>query len=84
MSGISTVTIKGQVTIPTSIRKLLSISAGDKVYFETDSTTPSVKVRKVAGSVVDELSGSLHSPIGYVSIDTAREKAGLELGKKYK
>ena len=34
MTGISTVTIKGQVTLPIQLRHWLDLSPGDKVYFE--------------------------------------------------
>jgi len=81
---MSTVTTKGQVTIPTNIRKLLGISSGDKIYFETDSTIPSIKIRKISSSITEELAGSLSSPVGYIDLDTVRKKVGSELGKRYK
>jgi len=83
MSGISTVTTKGQVTIPKLLRKHLNVSVGDKVYFEAESGSDSVKLKKVT-NVVDQLGGSLYSPdIKYEDLETVREKVGRELGKQY-
>jgi antitoxin PrlF len=43
--GVSSVTSKGQVTIPKDIREALGVSEGDKVIFQADGDT--VTLRKV-------------------------------------
>lgn len=83
MMGISTVTTKGQVTIPQDLRLMLGILPGDRLYFEGDLQAKTARIRKASKSVVDELAGSLKSPFGYVPISIARQKAGEALGKKY-
>jgi AbrB family looped-hinge helix DNA binding protein len=36
MNGISTITQKGQVVIPLSIRRFLGLEASDRLYFEVE------------------------------------------------
>ena len=69
MSGVSTVTTKGQVTIPELLRRYLNISAGDKVYFEADPDSQVVKVKKITGSIVDQLAGSLQIPAQFSDME---------------
>lgn len=83
MFGTSTVTTKGQATFPQDLRLILGIKPGDKLYFEADLQTKTIKVKKASKSIVDELAGSLKSPFGYVPISIVRQKAGEALGKKY-
>ena len=84
MFGISTLTSKGQATIPQDIRLLMGLVPGDTIHFEADPQKKEVKVRKaISTSVVDELFGSLPSKFGYVDINTARKIAGQKLGEKY-
>lgn len=83
MYGMSTVTSKGQATFPQDLRLLLGIVPGDKLYFEADLETKTIKVKKASKNIVAELSGSLRSPFGYVPISVARQKAGEALAKKY-
>jgi len=85
MLGITTITSKGQVTIPESARKALGIQTGDKVMFEQVEPKTKRGTYKIISSrgVVDELYGSLKSKVPYVPIQVARQKAGYLLGKKY-
>ncbi|MEK7194503.1 MAG: hypothetical protein AAB660_02340 [Patescibacteria group bacterium] len=83
MVGISTVTTKGQATIPEAIRSYLGIVPGDSLYFEIDPAEKVVKFRRKPKSIVDELAGSLHSSVPYMDISAARQKAGEALGKIY-
>ena len=43
--GVSSVTSKGQVTIPKDIREALGVGEGDKIIFQADGDT--VTIRKV-------------------------------------
>lgn len=61
---LAKVTSKGQITIPVAIRKLLGISAGDKVLFVEEegkvvlmnaSTNALLRVQKAFEGVADEL-----------------------------
>ena len=87
MYGITSMTSKGQVTIPEAARKLLGALPGDKFLF--DDVDPKTKkgTFKVISSknVVGELFGALNpdGKIPYVPLHIARQKAGCLLGKKY-
>jgi antitoxin PrlF len=63
--GVSSVTSKGQVTIPKGIREALDVSEGDKVIFQADGDT--VTLRKVP---MDKLSDILTraKPLGESSL----------------
>jgi len=84
--NITTVTTKGQATIPEEIRDLLKIRVGDKVLFkEADPQKKQVVVEIISGSgIVDQLYGSLKSKVPYADMKTVRKSTGLFLGKKYK
>ncbi len=43
MQGVSTVTTKGQVLIPVTIRELLGIKPADRVVFEHSGTSITIK-----------------------------------------
>lgn len=84
MYGISTLTTKGQVTIPQDMRLMLGIQSGDLVYFEADRRLKVVNLKKARSkSIVDKLYGSLKSNKPYVDYHTVRQKAGELLAKKY-
>ncbi len=57
--GFSTITSKGQVTIPVEIRHSLGLKTGDKVAFTVEDS--GVRVRKT-GSVVAATAGIVKSP----------------------
>lgn len=83
--NISTVTTKGQATIPEEIRRLLSINIGDKiVFFDPIPGKKQTMIQVLSQSdTVDSLFGSLKTNVPYVDMKTVREKVGSELGKKY-
>ena len=84
MNGLTTVTTKGQVTIPESIRRRLGVKIGDKVYFsKVFLEKKQVVIRLVSKNAVDQLYGSLKSRGKYTEIDRVRQKSGGMLAKRY-
>lgn len=85
--NISTVTTKGQATIPEEIRLMLAVQPGDKVIFNVvDQKTRRGDFMIVpTKNIVDELYGSLNpdGKIKYIPLETARKQAGRLLAKKY-
>lgn len=83
--NISTVTTKGQATIPEEIRRLLDINVGDRIIFLDPIPGKKQTMIQVLSQsdTIDSLFGSLKTNIPYVDMKTVREKAGVELGKKY-
>jgi AbrB family looped-hinge helix DNA binding protein len=63
---ISTVTTKGQVTIPKHIRNLLNIDKGDRVEFLVDNNG-AVTIWPITTDVT-ELKGLVSKPDKYVSL----------------
>lgn len=49
----STVTSKGQITIPIEVRNGLGIKAGDKIEFNRNSDTGEYAIRRKTGSIAD-------------------------------
>jgi antitoxin PrlF len=56
----STITSKGQITLPREVREYLHLSEGDRVEFLIDPAD-GVRLRPMTGSVKD-LAGMLHQP----------------------
>jgi len=84
MNGLTTVTTKGQVTIPGKIRRALSVKVGDKVYFsKVHVGERQILVKIVSKDTVEKLYGSLKSGKKYVDINIVRKKSAKELAKKY-
>lgn len=85
MYGITTITTKGQVTIPEPMRKALGVEPGDKFVFDqVDPKSKRGSFKVVPSGVVDRTFGSLNSKkIPYVPLSIVRQKAGELLGKKY-
>lgn len=84
MNGLTTVTTKGQVTIPEGIRRALDIKVGDKVYFsKVFVDEKQVLVKIVPKNAVERLYGSLKSKEKYIDLETVREKSGKKLAQKY-
>jgi AbrB family looped-hinge helix DNA binding protein len=69
----STLTSKGQVTIPVAIRRLLGVGPKDKISFEVEQGTVRIKRR---GSVVEQTAGALRSSQPRVSPE--QERAATE------
>lgn len=85
MNGITTITTKGQVTIPEPIRQMLKIKIGDKVSFgQVFPSHKQVIMEVIPSSVVNNLFGSLSTTIKEPDYRQARKKAGRMLAKKYK
>lgn len=84
MFGTSLTTTKGQATIPQDLRLMLGIVPGDRLYFEGDPETKTIKIKKANSKpTIDELYGCLPAKTGYVDIKTVREVAGQKLGEYY-
>ena len=84
MNGITTITTKGQVTIPLSIRQALKAKIGDKVdftYFSLSNRQLLIKI--IPAEVVGDLFGSLSSKVKEIDFKKARREAGELLVKKY-
>lgn len=84
MNGLTTVTTKGQVTIPEAVRQALEINIGDKVAFtKILPTYNEVVIKIIPADIVEELSGSLSTGVKVKNSKKARRKAGKLLIKKY-
>lgn len=83
MIGVSTVTTKGQATVPESIRRYLGISVGDKLYFEVEPKMKAVLIRKVVKGGIDQVAGALKTDKKYVDLDKVREAMGEEIAAYY-
>ncbi len=85
MNGITTVTTKGQVTIPVEVREMLNIAVGDKVSFaDIEPKERKIVIKIVPKDIVKELAGSLSSKIKNSNFKEVRKIAGKLLLKKYK
>ncbi len=84
--NISTVTTKGQATIPEEIRRLLNIEIGDKILFLKPIPEKKQTIIQVVpkSNAVDRLFGSLKTNVPYADMKTVRKKLGSKLGQKYK
>jgi antitoxin PrlF len=68
---ISTITSKGQLTLPKEIRKILNLHSGNKVEFILDSDG-NVKMVPIKSSIKD-LKGIVPKPNKVVSLDEMQE-----------
>lgn len=84
MHGITTVTTKGQVTIPGPVRKALNIGPGDKAsFYRVLPDTNEVVLKIIPQNIVGALAGSLSSTRKSSNHTAARQEAGKDLGNKY-
>lgn len=66
MNGLTTVTTKGQVTIPEEVRLALGIKIGDRVLF--DEITPPKKqatMKIISPEIVESLFGALKTSVKF-------------------
>lgn len=84
MDTITTITTKGQVTIPAAIRQMLDAEVGDKVSFmKVLPTSRQAVIKIIPAHIVDELSGSLSAKVKKSDYKKARKEAGKMLVGKY-
>lgn len=84
MNGLTTITTKGQVTIPQIIRQQFGAKAGDKVIFgQILPNKKQVVIRIIPQNIVNQIYGSLNSPVKFTKLRTVRQKAGKPLAEKY-
>lgn len=79
--SIARVTSKGQVTIPSDVRKALDLHQGDDLVFEVTSER-SVKLKVVKRRSLSDLYGSLPATQPFPGKEEIRESVGRELGKE--
>lgn len=76
----ATLTSKGQVTIPLSVRQKLGLESGDRIEFV--ETTDGQYVIKPAVEDVRSLKGMLRRPARPVSVEDMREAIRRRGGRK--
>lgn len=83
--NMSTVTTKGQATIPEEIRRLLNINVGDKILFLNPIPEKKQTIIQVIpqSNAVSRLFGSLKTDIPYADMKTVRKITGSKLGHTY-
>ena len=59
MKNSSTISSKGQVTVPLEIRSRLGLSAGDRIEFVVEGERTVLRPARPAGSVFDKYKGAL-------------------------
>lgn len=81
---LTTITTKGQVTIPEAVRRALGAGIGDKVaFFRVERNLKQATIRVISTGVVEELAGSLKTSVPYIPQEKARAIAARALGKRY-
>jgi antitoxin PrlF len=81
--SIARVTSKGQVTLPSDIRKELGIEQGDDLLFEVTSDR-SARLRVVKRQRLSELYGALPAARPFPGKEEVRQEVGVALGKRAK
>lgn len=79
-----TISTKGQVTIPETIRTLAKVKPGTKTYqwtYNPDTDTFEFKVAR--RGIVSQLSGSLISTQPYLPYQQVRDLIGNSIGESY-
>jgi antitoxin PrlF len=79
--SITTVTTKGQITIPRDIRQSLGLSQGDKVLFILEGDR-AVLMPLPKGRQLSDLRGSLPATRPYSSHDAVRQEIQSRLGER--
>lgn len=85
MTMVTTVSTKGQVTIPRYVRDIMGIESGDKVMVQkADVDAKQITLKLIRQSSVERLAGSFHEEgTEYVPVKKVRLVAGRSLGDKY-
>ncbi len=84
MQTLTTITTKGQVTIPEAVRRALEASVGDKVAFvRVEKESKEATIRIISTSVVDQLAGSLKNSVPYMPQAKVRKLLERERAKRY-
>ena len=78
--SIARVTSKGQVTIPSDVRKAMDIDQGDDLIFEVTSEQ-SVRLRVVKRRSLSDLYGALPATRPFPGKEEVRDAAGRDLGE---
>lgn len=81
--SVSTLTSKGQVTIPQDVRERLHATAGDKLSWEFQEDG-SVVVRKVARRTVAEMAGLLGKPTRSATLEDMDRGIAAHLREKHR
>lgn len=69
MNITSTVTSKGQITLPNYIRKAAKIKAGDKVYFSVEQNGQDIVIVPKKLKTLDQLQGIFKKPANTPEIE---------------
>ncbi len=82
--NMTTVTTKGQATIPEEIRTALGILPGDKIFYLNPNPIKKQVVIEVVSTrnAVDRLAGSLKSKVPYAPMWKVRKTIGPFLAKE--
>lgn len=81
---LTTITTKGQVTIPEAVRLALRAAVGDKVAFtDVMQNKRQVTLKIIPSRSIEALYGSLATPVPYIPHEKARKIAARALGKRY-
>lgn len=81
---LTTITTKGQVTIPEAVRRALDAGVGDKVAFlRVERNRKEATIRVISTSVVEQLAGSLKNSVPYMPQVRVRKILARERAKRY-
>lgn len=83
MTGVSTITTKGQVTIPQFIRDELELKPGYQIEFNLDRPKGHIIAKLAHKNVIEELAGSLKSKVKFTSHAAERRSAQKYVAQKY-
>ncbi|MBU0570735.1 MAG: type II toxin-antitoxin system PrlF family antitoxin [Bacteroidetes bacterium] len=79
----STLTKKGQTTIPKQIRKFLGLSPMDKIIYQVDPKTQQVILNAISGNIL-ELRGVVPHAKGSTDLKKQRVKTKQFISKRHK
>lgn len=78
----STVTKKGQTTIPSEIRRALKIKPGDRLEYAIEGERVSIRIQPGAASLKGALAGSIGRDLTFGQIREAAAEARRKSWKK--